>query len=219
MADKNRLTAIVRTEFGKGAARRTRRDGQVPAVLYGHATDPQHLALDSRAFAKVLRDNGTNALLYLDIAGKEQIALTKSVVVHPIRRYIEHADLLVIKKGEKVTVDIPVIVTGDAAPGTQIAQDANTISIEADALSIPESVEVSIEGLEAGSQILAGQIALPEGSTLQSDPETLVVNVNVESAAEEPETEEGEAAEGEAAEGEAAEGEAGEGEAAEASES
>jgi large subunit ribosomal protein L25 len=198
-SDVNRLEAIVRTEFGKGAARRTRRAGQVPAVLYGHQTDPQHLALDSRSFAKVLRDNGTNAVLHLDIAGKEQIALTKSVVVHPIRRYIEHADLLVIKKGEKVTVDIPVVVTGDAAPGAVVAQDANTISIEADVMSIPEQIEVSVEGFEIGTQVLAGELVLPKGSTLQADPETLIVNVVAPQAEEEEETE---AAEGEGAEGE-----------------
>lgn len=198
-SDVNRLEAIVRTEFGKGAARRTRRAGQVPAVLYGHQTDPQHLALDSRSFAKVLRDNGTNAVLHLDIAGKEQIALTKSVVVHPIRRYIEHADLLVIKAGEKVTVDIPVVVTGEAAPGAVVAQDANTISIEADVMSIPEQIEVSVEGFEIGTQVLAGELVLPKGSTLQADPETLIVNVVAPQAEEEEETED---AEGEGAEGE-----------------
>ncbi len=199
-SDVNRLEAIVRTEFGKGAARRTRRAGQVPAVLYGHQSDPQHLALDARAFSKVLRDNGTNAVLTLDIAGKEQIALTKSIVVHPIRRYIEHADLLVIKKGEKVTVDIPVIVSGDPAPGGLISQDANVISIEADAMSIPEQIEVSIEGAEIGLQILAGQLTLPAGSTLQADPETLIVNIMA------PQAEEEEPAEGESSDaGESAE--------------
>lgn len=214
MADKNRLDAAVRTEFGKGAARRTRRAGQVPAVLYGHGTDPRHLAVDARLFAKILRENGTNAVLYLSIEGKEQIALTKSVVVHPIRRHIEHADLLVIKKGEKVTVDVPVVVTGEAASGTLMSQDATTISIEADALSIPESFEVSVEGLEAGTQILASQLDLPEGVTLQADPETLIVNVTVAAAEEEP-ADEGEEGEESAAEGEAAEEAAGE-EAAEA---
>ena len=177
MSDENRLDAAVRTEFGKGAARRTRRDGQVPAVLYGHQTNPQHLALDARLFAKVLRENGTNAVLHLNIDGKEQIALTKSVVVHPIRRYIEHADLLVIKKGEKVVVDVPVVVTGDAAPGTLVTQDANTVSVEADALKIPEQIEVSVEDAEIGTQILANQLELPAGSTLHTDPETLIVNV------------------------------------------
>lgn len=194
-SDVNRLEAIVRTEFGKGAARRTRRAGQVPAVLYGHQTDPQHLALDSRSFAKVLRDNGTNAVLHLDIAGKEQIALTKSVVVHPIRRYIEHADLLVIKKGEKVTVDIPVVITGEAGPGTLVLTDANTLSIEVEAMNIPQNLTVDIEGAEAGTQFLAGDVVLPEGATLVTDPEALVVAVQVAPTAEEveAETEEAEA--------------------------
>ncbi|WP_338890083.1 50S ribosomal protein L25/general stress protein Ctc [Rhodococcus sovatensis] len=180
----NKLEAIVRTEFGKGAARRTRRDGQVPAVLYGHGTDPQHLALDSRAFAAVLRNHGTNAVLTLDIEGAEQVALTKSVVVHPIKRSIEHADLLVLKKGERVTVEVNVIVEGDAAAGTLVYTDSTYVEIEADALSIPEQIEVSIEGAEIGTQILAGTLALPEGVTLISDPELLLVNV-VEAPSEE----------------------------------
>ncbi|WP_068273643.1 50S ribosomal protein L25/general stress protein Ctc [Aldersonia kunmingensis] len=198
MSDASRLTAVVRTEFGKGAARRTRRDGNVPAVLYGHKTDPQHLAVNAQAFARVLRENGTNAILTLDIDGTEQLALTKSVVVHPIRNYIEHADLLVIRKGEKVVVDVPVVVTGEAAPGSVLTQEANTISLEADALSIPESIEVDIEGAEIGTQVLAGALELPKGSTLQTDPETLIVNV-VAPAAEEAETTEEEGAEEEGA--------------------
>ncbi|ORC24233.1 50S ribosomal protein L25/general stress protein Ctc [Rhodococcus qingshengii] len=177
MSEENNLVAIVRTEFGKGAARRARRDGQVPTVLYGHGEDPRHLNVPARDFAAILRAHGTNAILTLDIEGTEQVALTKSVVVHPIRNYIEHADLLVIKKGEKVTIDVNVIVVGDAAAGTMVAQDASTISIEADALHIPEQIEVSVEGLEIGTQILASQLELPKGSTLQADADTLIVNV------------------------------------------
>ncbi|MET4046280.1 50S ribosomal protein L25/general stress protein Ctc [Rhodococcus sp. 1163] len=173
----NNLKAIVRTEFGKGAARRARRDGLVPAVLYGHGTDPQHLALDSRAFASVLRNHGTNAVLTLDIDGAEQVALTKYIVVHPIRRSIEHADLLVLKKGERVAVEVNVLIEGDAAAGTLVYTDSTVIEIDADALSIPESITVSVEGLEAGSQILAGAVALPENVTLVSDAELLLVNV------------------------------------------
>ena len=221
-SDPNRLVAVVRTEFGKGAARRTRRDGQVPAVLYGHATDPQHLALDAHAFAAILRENGTNAVLTLDIAGKEQTALTKSVVVHPIRRYIEHADLLVIRKGEKVTVDVPVVVTGEAAAGTLVSQDANTVAVEADAMSIPEQIDVSVEGAEIGTQVLANQLQLPAGATLQVDEETLIVNVIAAPTEEELEAEgegevtdeaetETEGEEGEEADGESAEGESSEG--------
>ena len=177
MSEENNLVAVVRTEFGKGAARRARRDGQVPTVLYGHGEDPRHLNVPARDFAAILRAHGTNAILTLDIEATEQVALTKSVVVHPIRNYIEHADLLVIKKGEKVTIDVNVIVVGDAAAGTMVAQDASTISIEADALHIPEQIEVSVEGLEIGTQILASQLELPKGSTLQADADTLIVNV------------------------------------------
>ncbi|OZC72605.1 50S ribosomal protein L25/general stress protein Ctc [Rhodococcus sp. 15-725-2-2b] len=185
MASKvNNLTAQVRTEFGKGAARRTRRDGLVPAVLYGHATDPQHLALDARAFAAVLRNDGTNAVLTLDIDGKSQLALTKSIVVHPIRRSIEHADLLVLKKGERVTVEVNIIVEGDAAPGTLVTTDSTAVEIEADALEIPENFVVSVEEAQIGTQITAADLALPSGVTLVSDGETLLVNV-VEAPSEE----------------------------------
>ncbi|ABK75240.1 50S ribosomal protein L25/general stress protein Ctc [Mycolicibacterium smegmatis] len=173
----NKLTANVRTRTGKGASRQARRDGKVPAVLYGHGTDPQHLELNARDFAAVLRSHGTNAILTLDIEGTEQLALTKALDVHPIRRNIQHADLLVVQRGEKVTVEVTVLVEGDATPGTLVTQDANTIEIEAEALSIPEQLTVSVEGVEAGTQITAGQISLPEGVNLISDPELLVVNV------------------------------------------
>ncbi|SFA58842.1 LSU ribosomal protein L25P [Rhodococcoides kroppenstedtii] len=177
MADTNVLTAALRTEFGKGAARRTRRDGQVPAVLYGHSTDPKHLALPAREFAAVLRADGVNAVVELDIDGEKQLALTKSVVVHPIKNYIEHADLLVIRRGEKVTVEIAVTTTGDAAPGTLVTVDTNAVEIEVDATQIPEQFEVSVEGAEIGTQILASQLELPSGATLVTDGETLLVNV------------------------------------------
>ncbi|RDI66777.1 50S ribosomal protein L25/general stress protein Ctc [Nocardia pseudobrasiliensis] len=202
MSDVSVLEATVRTEFGKGAARRTRRDGNVPAVLYGHGEAPQHLSVDAHAFAAILREHGTNAVLNLDIAGKKQLALTKSVVVHPIRRYIEHADLLIVRRGEKVTADVNVALVGEAASGTLVTQDTTTLSIEAEALHIPEQIEVSIEGAEAGTQILAGQIPLPKGVTLAADAETLIVNIIESPSAEEPAAEgEGEAA----AEGESAE--------------
>ncbi len=202
MSDVSVLEATVRTEFGKGAARRTRRDGNVPAVLYGHGEAPQHLSVDAHAFAAILREHGTNAVLNLDIAGKKQLALTKSVVVHPIRRYIEHADLLIVRRGEKVTADVNVALVGEAASGTLVTQDTTTLSIEAEALHIPEQIEVSIEGAEPGTQILAGQIPLPKGVTLAADAETLIVNIIEAPSAEEPAAEgEGEAA----AEGESAE--------------
>ncbi|MEU4345392.1 50S ribosomal protein L25/general stress protein Ctc [Nocardia sp. NPDC023852] len=177
MSDANLLEAAVRTEFGKGAARRTRRAGNVPAVLYGHQADPQHLSVNAQAFAAILREHGTNAVLNLVIDGKKQLALTKSVVVHPIRRYIEHADLLIIKRGEKVTADVIIAVVGDAAPGTLVTQEATTVSIEADAMKLPETIEVSVEGVAPGTQITAGALELPAGVGLAADPETLIVNV------------------------------------------
>ncbi|MEE2031616.1 50S ribosomal protein L25/general stress protein Ctc [Rhodococcus chondri] len=177
MSAENRLVASVRNEFGKGAARRARRDGQVPAVLYGHGTDPQHLSLPALEFAAVLRAHGTNSVLTLDIDGTEQLALTKSVVVHPIRRYIEHTDLLVVKKGEKVTVEVPLVVSGLPGSGTLVVNEVSTIKLEADALNIPDQVEISIEGAVAGTQILAGGVELPAGAVLQDDPELLLVNI------------------------------------------
>ncbi|MEV0297311.1 50S ribosomal protein L25/general stress protein Ctc [Nocardia sp. NPDC050710] len=203
MSDANLLEAAVRTEFGKGAARRTRRAGNVPAVLYGHQADPQHLSLNAQAFAAILREHGTNAVLNLVIDGEKQLALTKSVVVHPIRRYIEHADLLIIKRGEKVTADVNVTLVGDAASGTLVTQDATTISIEAEALKLPEAIEISIEGVEAGTQITAGEVELPAGVTLAADPETLIVNI-IAAPASAAEVEEAAAA-AEAAEAESAE--------------
>ncbi|MBU3685997.1 MAG: 50S ribosomal protein L25/general stress protein Ctc [Mycobacterium sp.] len=203
----NRLSVEVRTRTGKGASRRARRDGKVPAVLYGHGSEPQHLTLNAHDFAAVLRNSGTNAVLSLTIDGNEQLALTKAIAVHPIRRTITHADLIVVRRGEKVTVEVPVALEGEAANGTLVTQDSTTIEIEAEALSIPESLTVSIEGAEEGTQITAGQIALPEGVTLISDPEMLVVNIVVAPTAEDLEAEgAGEVSEAEGAE--AAEGEA-----------
>lgn len=210
----NNLTAAVRTETGKGASRRARRNGKVPAVLYGHGSDPQHLELDGHDFAAVLRNSGTNAVLTLDIDGKEQLALTKALDIHPIRRTITHADLLVVRRGEKVVVEINVVIEGDAVPGTLVRQETNTVEVEADVQSIPENVVVSVEDAEAGTQFTAGALQLPSGVTLVTDPDALVVNVIVAPTAEELEAEGGGAEEGEVVE--AAEPTAEEGEAAEA---
>jgi large subunit ribosomal protein L25 len=209
----NELKVTVRTETGKGASRRARREGKIPAVLYGHGADPQHLELPGHDFAAVLRHSGTNAVLTLDIAGKEQLALTKALDIHPIRRTIQHADLLVVRRGEKVVVEVTVEVEGEAGPDTLVTQETNAIEIEAEALSIPESLTVSVEGAEAGTQFTAGQITLPAGVTLVDDPDLLVVNVVNAPTAEELESEgAGEApAEGAAAE-EPAEAEASEAE-------
>ena len=184
-----RIDAETRTEFGKGAARRTRRAGKIPAVLYGHGTAPQHLSLPELEFKRVVREQGRNAVLTLNIGGTPQLALTKTVVQHPIRPYIEHVDLLVISRGEKVEVEVQLIVTGDAAPGTLVTQELNTLLVEADVSSIPESIEVSVEGLRVGTQIQAADLTLPEGTELKSDAELLVVNVVPAPTAEDLEAE------------------------------
>jgi large subunit ribosomal protein L25 len=200
-----RLAAEVRTEFGKGAARRTRRAGKIPAVLYGHGTDPQHVSLPALEFARVVREHGRNAVLTLDVgAGENALALTKTVTTHPLKNYIEHVDLLVVRSGEKVVIDVPVIVTGEAVSGALITQEASTLSVAAEALHIPDQFEVSIEDVPVGTQILAGQVTLPAGVELQTDPEALVVNVvaaptaedmegDTEAAAEAPVADEAEA--------------------------
>jgi large subunit ribosomal protein L25 len=205
----NQLTVTVRTETGKGASRRARRAGKIPAVLYGHGADPQHLELPGHDFAAVLRHSGTNAVLTLDIGGKEQLALTKALDIHPIRRTIQHADLLVVRRGEKVVVEVSVVVEGEAGLDTLVTQETNAIEIEAEALSIPEQLTVSVEGAPPGTQFTAGQISLPGGVNLISDPELLVVNVVNAPTAEELEEEgAGEAPEKEEAEEEAPEAEA-----------
>lgn len=186
----NQLTVSVRSETGKGASRRARRDGKVPAVLYGHGTDPQHLELPAREFAAVLRNVGANAVLILDIEGTEQLALTKALDIHPIRRTVQHADLLVVKRGEKVIVEVNVILEGESFPGTLVTSDATAVEIEAEALSIPEQLTISIEGAQAGTQVTAGELELPAGVSLISDPELLLVNVLEPRVEEEPSEEE-----------------------------
>jgi len=187
-ANTNKLSVEVRTRTGKGASRQARREGKLPAVLYGHGSEPQHLELNAREFAAVLRHSGTNAVLSMQLDGKEQLALPKAITVHPVKRNLEHVDLLVIKRGEKVTVEVAVHLEGEAASGTLVTQDATTIEIEAEALSIPENLTVSIEGVEEGTQILAGQVSLPGGVTLISDPVMLVVNIVAAPTAEDLES-------------------------------
>jgi large subunit ribosomal protein L25 len=173
----NQLAVSVRSETGKGASRRARRDGKIPAVLYGHGADPRHLELPAHEFAAVLRHSGTNAVLTLDIDGKEQLALTRALDIHPIRRTIQHADLLVVRRGERVVVEVTIAVEGDAVSGTLVTQETNSVEIRAEALSIPEQVTVSIEGAEPGTQFTAGGLQLPAGVSLVSDPDLLLVNV------------------------------------------
>ena len=170
-----KLSAELRTEFGKGAARRIRRAHKVPAVLYGHGTDPIHISLPGHETLLALRTN--NALLSIDIDGKAQLALPKQVQRDPIRHTIEHVDLVLVRSGEKVTVDIAIVLEGEAAPETLVVVDQNSVAIEAEATHIPSQIVVSIEGLRAGTQVLASDLKLPEGSSLAIDPEALIVNV------------------------------------------
>ncbi|MGY1733760.1 50S ribosomal protein L25/general stress protein Ctc [Geodermatophilus sp. SYSU D01045] len=179
-----RLVAEARTEFGKGSARRTRRAGRIPAVLYGHGQDVVHLSLPALEFAAVLRNGGTNALITVVLDGQEQLALTKSVQRDPLTRQHEHVDLLVVRRGERVTVDVPVVVVGDAAAETLVSVELNTVSVEAPATAIPETIEVDVTGHEAGNGVTAGELSLPGGATVLTDPEALVVNVMAAPTAE-----------------------------------
>ncbi len=188
-----KLTAELRTEFGKGAARRIRRAHKVPAVLYGHGSDPIHISLPGHETLLALRTN--NALLSIDIDGKAQLALPKQVQRDPLRHTIEHVDLVLVRRGEKVTVDIAIHLEGEAAPETLVVVDQNSVPIEAEATHIPTQIVVSIEGLSAGTQILASDLKLPEGSALAIDPDALIVNIT---AAQSVEAAEAELAEAEA---------------------
>jgi large subunit ribosomal protein L25 len=179
-----RLEAEIRTEFGKGSARRTRRAGRVPAVLYGHGQDVVHLSLPAREFAAALRNGGTNALLTVVLDGKEQLALTKAVQRDPLTRVHEHADLLVVRRGEKVTVDVPVHVIGSPAPETLVSVELNTVSVQVSASSIPEYIEVDVEGRGVGEGVTAGDLSLPRGATLLTDESWLVVNLMAAPTAE-----------------------------------
>ena len=170
-----KLTAELRTEFGKGAARRIRRAHKVPAVLYGHGTDPIHITLPGHETLLALRT--ANALLSINVNGKSQLALPKQVQRDPLKHTIEHVDLVIVRPGEKVTVDVPIHVEGEAASETLVVVDRNSITVEAEATHIPTQIVLSIEGLPAGTQIQASDLELPEGSTLGMDPDTLIVNI------------------------------------------
>lgn len=172
-----RINAEPRSEFGKGAARRARRAGQIPAVLYGHGSDPVHLTLPALEFARAMRLHGRNAVLTLALESGPQLALPKTVVAHPIRDYIEHVDLLVISRGEKVQVEVAVVTEGEPAVDCVVYQEMDRIEVLADVSSIPESLTISVQGLTAGTQILAGGVQLPDGVELRTDPEYLVINV------------------------------------------
>lgn len=182
-----KLTAEMRTEFGKGAARRIRRAHKVPAVLYGHGTDPIHITLPGHETQLALRSS--NALLSVDVEGNSQLALPKQVQRDPIKGFIEHVDLVIVRRGEKVTVNVTIHVEGEAAPETVVVQARNELALEVEATHIPDSITVSVDDLEAGTQITAAELKLPGGATLVDDSELLIVNVTQAITAEQAEAE------------------------------
>jgi large subunit ribosomal protein L25 len=172
-----RITAEPRTEFGKGGARRTRRAGKLPAVLYGHGTEPRHISLPSRDFEHALRTDGANVLLSLQLDGGSELALPKSIQRNPVRGVIEHVDLILVRRGEKITVDVPVTLVGEVPSGGLVDHQMTTLSVLAEATHIPSGFEVSIEGLEIGDSVAAGKVSLPDGTDLAGDPEQVVVHI------------------------------------------
>jgi large subunit ribosomal protein L25 len=187
MVDK--ITAALRTEFGKGAARRIRRGHEIPAVVYGHGKDPMHLSLPGHETMMALKHGGVNAVLELDIEGTTQLALAREVQVDPVRRVLEHIDFVAVRIGEKVTVDVPLHLVGDAVSETLVVTENSSVQLEAEATHIPDYIDVSIQGAAVGTQIHASDLVLPEGTSLLTDPETLMVNVTQAQTVEQLEAE------------------------------
>ncbi len=173
----NNLYAELRTQFGKGAARKIRAIGKIPAVIYGHGTDPQHVTLPGHELMLIIRK--ANQIITLDIAGTPQLVLVKDVQKDPVRQIIEHVDLIVVRQGERVEVEVPIHVEGESYPGTIHNLEYTSITVDVEATHIPERFVVSIDGFEEGTQITAGQVDLPAGATLVTDPETLVLAISV----------------------------------------
>jgi large subunit ribosomal protein L25 len=189
-----RLSAEPRTEFGKGGARRTRRAGKIPAVIYGHGADPRHISIPAREFAQALKHGGMNVLLTVNVNGADQLAIPKAIQRHPIKGIFEHVDLLAVRRGEKVTIDVPLQIVGEVVRGGLLAQENTTVSIEAEATNLPSGIEVNIEGVEIGSHITAADLALPAGATLAGDPDQVLLLIQEAPSAEELEAEAAEAA-------------------------
>ncbi|MDG4833419.1 50S ribosomal protein L25/general stress protein Ctc [Solwaraspora sp. WMMD1047] len=211
-----KISAEPRTEFGKGGARRTRRAGKVPAVLYGHGEKPKHIALPAREFAAAIRHGGANQLFAIEISdGTQALALPKAIQRDPIKDSFEHIDLLLVRRGEKVTVEVPVQLVGEPARDTLVMHEHDTLSVTADATRLPDHLETSIDGLEPGSQVTAADVRLPQGVELAVDPELVVVVITAAPTAEQLAAETGEVGEpAEAEEAAEAPAEAAEGEAA-----
>ena len=206
MAQRPVIKAEARTEFGKGVARRLRREWKVPGVIYGSHQEPVHFAVPLLDIQSLVRNNGVNAVLELEIDGEQYLTMVKHVDQNVLTFDIDHVDLLAIKRGEKVEVEVPVVTEGEVAPGAMLMQDVDVIDVEADVLSIPEEITIDVEGLEVGAQITAGDIRMPANTTLVSDPETLIVNVVVpevaDTASDNEENAEGDETEGQSAEAE-----------------
>jgi large subunit ribosomal protein L25 len=203
-----RLPAEPRTEFGKGGARRTRRAGKIPAVIYGHGAPPRHVSLPAREFGHAIKHGGANVLLTLSLNGAEELAIPKAIQRHPIKGVFEHVDLLAVRRGEKVTIDVPIVIVGEVARGGLLAQESNVVSVEAEATQLPSEIEVNVDDLEIGSHVTAGDLTLPSGATLVTDPQQVLVLIQeaptaaeleeeVEGEAEAPEAEGASAAEAE----------------------
>lgn len=184
MAKQPELKGELRKEFGKGAARRARRAGNIPAVIYGHGSDPIHVAVDSLDFMRILRQEGVNAVMQINAEGEEHLVLVKALAQNPLSLEIEHIDFLAVKKGEKVEVEIPLVVEGEAKPGASVIIDADVLTVMADALNIPEEFTVSVEGMEPGDSITAADVKLPDDVELVAEPDLLLVNVTYEEVAD-----------------------------------
>lgn len=188
------LKAEVRSEFGKGFARRLRAAGKIPGVVYGHAVDVLHFAVDRLEMTALVRNHGVNAVFELELEGEQHLVMVKHIDQNVLTFNIDHIDLLSIKRGEKVEVEVPVVLEGEPAPGLMFIQDADVLLVEADVLNIPEEIVVSIEGLEDGTVVTAGEVSLPEGTTLAAEEDTVIVSIS------EPEVDEDVEAAAEAAE-------------------
>jgi large subunit ribosomal protein L25 len=208
MATGVKISAEPRNEFGKGFARRARKAGLVPAVIYGHGEEPRHISLPAKEFAAAIRHGGLNTVFDITVSdGHTTLALPKAIQRDPLKDIFRHVDLIIIKRGEQVTVDVMVHIVGEAVKGTLVMTEQDRISLTAEALHLPEHIDASIEGLDAGSHITAGDLKLPKGASLVTDPETILVVVRNAPSAEELEGETGEAEGEAAAEGEGAEAE------------
>jgi len=186
-----RIVAEPRTEFGKGAARRVRRAGRVPAIVYGHGTETRHVTLPGHELLMALKT--PNVLIEVDgLSGRPQLTLPKAVQRDPLRGAIEHVDLIMVRRGEKVTVEVPVQVSGEVEPGGLLDQQMVRLAVEAEATQIPQAIEVDVEGMEIGAAVHAGDLTLPEGVTLAAEPEALVLHVLAAPTAEQIEAELGE---------------------------